>query len=341
VSRPVTFLEKLEAEALRQMRSQKVGYLLGAGSSFLGGAGYPLADRLWSQIKDRVSEPLKRDIQSKFTQGAQGIEQALDQLDDGGAAESPHRAAVTRAIAEHFVTLTPLLDLHTEFVRRLAARSDGSVRIFSLNYDPLIERAADRAGVRLGDGFSGVETGYFDPAMFEERPYRGRPGRSKGTFTPGQRPIHLLKLHGSLGWYEDGDRRARRQGFAAAIPAGMRPLMVPPQRRKAAETTQEPYAALWSRFRGSLAHREVPLNRLVTIGYGLADHHVNEILRPALARRDFTLIVCAKVLADAVWERWSPERNAIVITEQRCALLGETGPGHPDLWDFARLAKEV
>jgi hypothetical protein len=33
--------------------------------------------------------------------------------------------------------------------------------------------------------------------------------------------------------------------------------------------------------------------------------------------------------------------NAIVVTENRCALKGHVGTGHADLWSFERLAKEV
>jgi len=64
---------------------------------------------------------------------------------------------------------TPPLELHGEFVRRIAQRAEPCVKVFSLNYDPLIEQAAAHVRVRVVDGFLGAEHSYFDPAVFEER----------------------------------------------------------------------------------------------------------------------------------------------------------------------------
>ena len=97
------------------------------------------------------------------------------------------------------------------------------------------------------------------------------------------KPIHLLKLHGSLGWYECPTNGIRRGGFDTEPPAGTKRLMVPPQRRKAADTMFPPYSALWSAFRGCLAHDDAPINRLVCIGYGFADEHVNVVIEAALS----------------------------------------------------------
>ena len=49
------FIHVLETKVREQLSSQRVGYLLGAGSSYLSGNGYPLADELWDKIKDAVS----------------------------------------------------------------------------------------------------------------------------------------------------------------------------------------------------------------------------------------------------------------------------------------------
>jgi hypothetical protein len=40
------FTDRLDAKIAEQLKAQRVGYLLGAGSSYLGGAGYPLAFEL-------------------------------------------------------------------------------------------------------------------------------------------------------------------------------------------------------------------------------------------------------------------------------------------------------
>ena len=133
-----------------------------AGSSYLDNAGYPLAFELWELIKDTIPNAQERtDIQVKIDNGATGIEHALDLLDDGGANDTPYRHLVTTAIADLFRLKNPDLDVHVKFIERLSHRADLSVKVFSLNYDPLVERAAEFAKVRVSDGFLGVEHAYF------------------------------------------------------------------------------------------------------------------------------------------------------------------------------------
>lgn len=336
------FTRNLEAKIAEQLRDQRVAYLLGSGSSYLDGAGYPLAIELWDLIKKRIADSQKRaEIEAKLDDGADGIEHALDLLDDGGAMDTPYRHLVTAAIADEFLARSPSLDVHVEFARRLSQRGDPCLKVFSLNYDPLLERAAEAAGVRLVDGFLGVEHAFFDAAVFEERIGQIR-GTHKGRqFDETEKPIHLLKLHGSLGWYDCPQRGVRRCAYGSEPPNGARRLMVPPQRRKATDTMLPPYAALWSAFRGCLAHNATPVNRLACFGYGFADEHVNAVIEAALARTDFTLLIFTKALSDMAWKRWSVKKNAVVVTETRSSLKGQVGPGHSDLWRFERLCKEI
>lgn len=342
MSEPSDFIAAIEDKVAEQLHAQRVGYLLGAGSSYMEGEGYPLAVELWELIKDRITDVKKRkEIQAKLDAGANGIEEALDLLDDGGAVHTPYRQLVTDAIADLFLVKQPTLDSHVEFVRRLAERAAPYAKVFSLNYDPLLERAAEVARVRVLDGFVGAEHAYFDAAVFEERIGRIRGSHRGRQFEETVRPIHLFKLHGSLGWYECPETGVRRCTFGAATPPGTKRLMVPPQRRKAADTMLPPYSALWSVFRGCLGHNDDPVNRLACFGYGFGDEHVNAVIEPALARPDFMLLMFAKYLADPIWKRWSPKANVIVVTEDRCSLKGTVGPGHSDLWKFERLCREI
>jgi hypothetical protein len=255
--------------------------------------------------------------------------------------DTPYRHLVTVAIADEFLTRSPSLYAHVEFVRRLSQRGDPCVKVFTLNYDPLLERAAEAAKVRVVDGFLGVEHAFFDSAVFEERIGRIR-GTHKGRqFEETVKPIHLFKLHGSLGWYECPQHGVRRCAYGIPVPNGTKRLMVPPQRRKATDTMLPPYSALWSAFRGCLSHNANPVNRMVCLGYAFADEHVNAVIEAALARPDFTLLIFTRALSDAAWNRWSVKANAVVVTEARCSLKGTIGPGNADLWRFERICKEV
>lgn len=343
MSTPSDFRTAIEDKVGEQLQSQLVGYLLGAGSSHLDGRGYPLSFELWDKIKDYITEVAKRDeIQQKIDcPGTKGIEHALDLLDGGGPKEGGHRHLVAKAIADLFVPLTPPLDTHIEFVKCLASKLVPHVKIFSLNYDPLIERAAEYAMVRLCDGFTGHEHSYFDASIFEERIFRIR-GTHRGR-QPDEtsKPLHILKLHGSLGWYQCDLTALRRCGFSLSIPENTKRLMIPPQRRKADDTMTQPYQALWSAFRGALGQDHNPLHRLVCIGYGFADEHVNTLIETALARTDFTVLIFTKNLSDEAWNRWSVKSNVIVVTKDRCAIKGKAGEGHPDLWKCEYIMRRI
>lgn len=338
---PEDFAERLKSKIETQMRSRRVGFLLGAGASYLGGAGYPLAAEIWPNIKNNVSEKEREEIQEKLDGGADGIEKALDLLDTGKIEEGPHRLSVVYAISEYFRTLKPPLEHHASFLTSLSKREEPQVQVYVLNYDPLLERAAELAHIRLLDGFQGHENAFFDPSSFRhnlsliEHSWRGpRPRQITGT-------IKLNKLHGSIGWYDSPDIGIRRCGFDIEIPNDSQPLMIPPQYRKAQDTGRPPYSVLWSNFRGALFHGNEPLNRLVSIGYGMADEHVNAELESALARRNFTLIIVTKSLTDPSFERWSKKPNVIIVTESRASLKGEVGPGHPTLWSFEGAVQEM
>lgn len=338
----VDFLSEISAKATQQLKSQRVGYLLGAGSSYLGGKGYPLSTQLWDLIKNSIADVAKRDdIQSKLNSGAKGIEHALDLLDDGGANDTPYRHLVIAALAKLFMGKKPPLDLHEAFVCNIAHHANPNVKVFSLNYDPLIELASVNVHIRVIDGFVGAECSYFDPAVFEERIGQIRGTHRAKKFDETVKPVHLIKLHGSLGWYECAIKGIRRCEFCKEPPPGTKRLMIPPQRRKVADTMNPPYSALWSMFRGCLGQNATPLNRLVCIGYGFSDEHVNVIIESALARPDFTLLIFTRSLSQAAWTRLSLKTNVIIVTETRCSLKGDIGPGHVDLWSFERLAKEI
>ena len=153
------FKFRLEEKVVQQLSAQRVGYLLGAGSSFLNNSGYPLASQLWGLIKDRITDSTKRsEIQTKLDSGASGIEEALDLLDNGQAIEGPHRHLVTAAIADLFQPLSPSLGVRAPVrrddethpspeVARLSrvvrVRHSRGTAMFLRRTDPAIHKAID------------------------------------------------------------------------------------------------------------------------------------------------------------------------------------------------------
>ncbi len=338
----IAFRDRLLAKAREQIRGRRTGFLLGAGASFLNGEGYPLAPGLWSAIKAQIDPVDQALIEAQISQDYLTLEQALDAIDRGRGDDFELRHRVTSAIASTFVDRRPPLEIHRIFVARLAKRNDKRIPVFCLNYDPLIELAADQEEVNVVDGFCGLIECHFQPSCFID--FRGMVESRRGRSVPVQSHgvINLYKLHGSLGWYVDQHSKIRRIRPDMNCPDGWWHLMIPPQNRKAADTGITPYAVLWSEFRAHLANDSTRLlNRLVCVGYGLGDGHVNAVIDSALARSHFTLVILTKALTDDVFDRWRVYRNTLIVTETRSSLYGEEGPGMQEICAFEWLAKEV
>ena len=161
--------------------------------------------------------------------------------------------------------------------------------IFTLNYDTLVEQAADAAGVVLLDGFTGVQCRVFRPESYEQDLYFPA-GTTEGRVHRFDRVLHLHKLHGSITWTTSESSIDNPYGIRSAAfdPQESRPLLIYPTPGKYGEALGLPYSELFRRFANSLTR---PQSVLFVIGYGFGDQHVNAIIRQALAIPSFTLVI--------------------------------------------------
>jgi len=163
------------------------------------------------------------------------------------------------------------------------------VNLFTLNYDTLVEQAADAEGVVLLDGFVGTQGRVFRPESYEQDLYFPAE-TTEGRVHRFDRVLHLYKLHGSITWTENeptiDDPFGVRSG--AFSPEGTRPLLIYPTPAKYGEMLGMPYSELFRRFAGTIVR---PQSVLFVIGYGFGDEHVNAIIRQALAVPSFTLVI--------------------------------------------------
>jgi hypothetical protein len=163
------------------------------------------------------------------------------------------------------------------------------VNVFTLNYDTLVEQAADAEGVVLLDGFVGTQRRVFRPESYEQDLYFPAE-TTEGRVHRFDRVLHLYKLHGSITWTARNSTIDDPYGVqsAAFVPNGTQPLLIYPTPAKYGETLGLPYSELFRRFASALAR---PQSVLFVIGYGFGDEHVNAIIRQALAVPSFTLVI--------------------------------------------------
>lgn len=183
------------------------------------------------------------------------------------------------------------LSIYKTLVRKLLTRPLNlkRVNIFTLNYDTLVEQAADAVGVVLLDGFVGTQARVLRPESYEQDLYFPAE-TTEGRVHRFDRVLHLYKLHGSITWTAHRPEIDDPYGVRSAAfdPNGTRPLLIYPTPAKYGEALGMPYSELFRRFASTISR---PQSVLLVIGYGFGDEHVNAIIRQALAIPSFTLVI--------------------------------------------------
>jgi hypothetical protein len=201
------------------------------------------------------------------------------------------RRALARACSLPLADKESGLATYNTLVRKVLTRPLNlkRVNVFTLNYDTLVEQAADAEGVVILDGFVGTQRRIFRPESYEQDLYFPAE-TTEGRVHRFDRVLHLYKLHGSITWTACEPTLADPYGVQSGAfnPEGTQPLLIYPTPAKYGETLGMPYSELFRRFAGSLVR---PQSVLFVIGYGFGDEHVNAIIRQALAVPSFTLVI--------------------------------------------------
>lgn len=169
---------------------------------------------------------------------------------------------------------------HERFLTRLAsARPRKPIDIFSLNYDTVLEASLESVALRYTDGFVGSENAYFDPSVFDHIP-EGTPF------------FRLYKLHGSVNWIRRDDDSVRR---CPGNSLGESPrAVVYPAEQKYVQTQYGIYETLMRCFRDRLRAPDNN-NKLIVLGYGFGDEHINVAIEDSIRTPGSNLTVHAFV----------------------------------------------
>jgi hypothetical protein len=245
----------------------------------------------------------------------------------------------------------PIVDVsdHLRFVDALLssrANLEGRSRFtfFTTNYDTLLEDAMALRQRHVIDGFLGGSTGFWEPSCFS----------SEKDLSP--RCHRIYKLHGSIDWLIDSERRLIRARFGPKYFDSNFGILIYPQATKYVETQKDPFAVLFQAFRRTLSSESS--NVLVVSGYSFGDDHINSEIEVALSRQGSkcTLVTFSRELdgqngADSklcpVLERWrlSETFGKRIYVASNKALYANKGRferngGAPlDWWKFTDLSQ--
>lgn len=220
--------------------------------------------------------------------GSPGVDVRSSDLDDC-------ISHATRALARHCVLPAASkkggLETYKTFLRKVLTRPLNlkRVNVFTLNYDTLVEQAADAEGIVLLDGFVGTSRRIFRPESYDQDLYFPAE-TTEGRVHRFDRVLHLCKLHGSIAWVADTATIDNPYGVTSTAfdPERELPLLIFPTPAKYGETLGMPYSELFRRLAANVVR---PQSVLFVVGYGFGDDHVNAIIRQALAVPSFTLVV--------------------------------------------------
>lgn len=211
--------------------------------------------------------------------------------------------ALDRLIREVTTALTHLVNLPSagkegvlktqrRFIKKILTRPLNLRRanLFTLNYDTLLEQAADGEGAVLVDGFVGTLRRVFRPESYDLDFYF--PAQTtEGRVHRFDRALHLYKLHGSLNWHRCEADWENPYGLYATYydqRVAKDDVLIYPSPLKYGQALGLPYSELFRRLGTAIAQ---PQSVLFAVGYGFGDDHVNAMIRQALAIPSFTLVV--------------------------------------------------
>lgn len=187
----------------------------------------------------------------------------------------------------------PLRHHRVFFQKLLRARRLGlpRLRIFTTNYDLVIEKALDDSRIAYFDGFIGTLDRRFHPESFGQDLYLPTETGDRRLLRV-QDVVYLYKLHGSIAWRAKsptgGGPKEVVESHPAASFQGDELALIFPTPQKEADSLGYPYSALFRSFSECLQAED---GALITIGYGFADDHINRLIYQALGNPSFQLFV--------------------------------------------------
>lgn len=230
---------------------------------------------------------------------------------------------------------------HLNFVQALFNRSQAgvaerrrAVRLFTTNYDTLLEDALALGGFSYWDGFSGGAVAY--------RSYQY--GNEESNLAD---RAHVIKLHGSIDWHLGEDGRVWRVRDGDLYPKKISQVLIYPQSTKYIATQRDPFAAQFDLFRRSLGDRRE--NVLATCGYSFGDEHINQEIELALQQpENKTTVLAFTPKRNQILEKWgsAPWGNRVYIISEEGLHVGDE-LSHPplvaekkrDWWTFSGVTK--
>lgn len=176
----------------------------------------------------------------------------------------------------------------TVFVKHLF-KAGKRFHLITPNYDRLIELATEAAGIGVDTRFVGHLIGHSDPKRSADSHRESYMAGKNATFRPVAN-LCIYKPHGSLDWFDIGGRVVR-----CPIDTGKTPIIITP----GASKYRDSFRCAFDDQRTSGNKSVANATRLMFIGYGFNDDHLEHHLCPDLQLTKPTVIVTKQLSVNA------------------------------------------
>lgn len=165
---------------------------------------------------------------------------------------------------------------HDTFLKILSTKvkTPYKLNIVTTNYDTLFENAGEHLGFTFIDGFTFSVNPFFDSDMFDWNLVKEVSNIKTRELEYKSNVVNLLKIHGSLTW-----ERTTEHGKIYRKHSANKPILIFPSSNKYAQSYEEPYFELFTKFQELL---KKPNTLLITTGFSFADNHITKMITGAI-----------------------------------------------------------
>ena len=197
------------------------------------------------------------------------------------------------------------------FLSSLSGKDGNKFSVITTNYDVLIEEAAAENNFVIFDGFNFTPIPKFASSMFELNLIKEVQNINTREIEYKDKIFNLLKIHGSLTWEKQDDGTILRKNKDSIIDTD-KMVMVFPSSDKYAQSYQEPYFELFTKFQDLIKR---PNTLLISSGFSFADVHISKMITQALKNNNSLKILVTDFNIDPNRE-WNKENNSYDVIKE-------------------------
>jgi len=273
--------------------------LIGSGNSCAN--GIPGMSYLADELRKTLSDEYKHDPNwVRFMQNLDNgydLEKAASEIVFCTQLVDAITACIWNVISQYDLELFSRLVGRTSMIglapliKKILKAHPQSLDVITTNYDRLIEYSCDLQNINLNSSTDGK---YIQSITTTPR-------KCKGT-------VNLLKIHGSLDWFEDSQGHIIAIPLQKSIPEGFKPKIITPGDSKFRRILHTPFREIL----GQMDTLINSANSFLFIGYGFNDEQIQEKIF-SRTMQDKPIVVVTKNLSDEVIKQVKTQAKRHVI----------------------------